>query len=228
MNPTQVTNLQTNLKAVHRFYKFRTVWDIIVAMSGSPEAAQLLNIIIGKLSENAGSDESITLTEDHGAKLGLLKHLAQCGVHVTYNASLECSYCWIETDLFITRLAQVLSTKVRQTGPGAARLLLQLPWNMKYHDYIMSPQWAAKRLARFVKDCFTCQRCGAQSKPGARIELEAHHTSDEAYASLGKENIDQHLVTLCIVCHAQVHAEENGGKWYRKPRKAAVKWAVGE
>lgn len=221
MNPTQVTNLQTNLKAVYRFYKYPSVWSIIVAMSGSPEAAQLLNIIIGKLSQNTGTDEYVQMRPEDGATGKLLGDLLPCGVRNRLIAGVP--YCWIDATVFTERLAQVL-----RTGPGAARLLLQLPWHMKYHDYIMSPQWAAKRLARFVKDCFTCQRCGAQSKPGARIELEAHHTSDEAYASLGKENIDQHLVTLCIVCHAQVHAEENGGKWYRKPRKAAVKWAVGE
>lgn len=221
MNPTQVQNLTVNLKAVHRFYKFRTVWDIIVAMSGSPEAAQLLNIIIGNLSQNTGTDEYVQLRPEDGATGKLLGDLLPCGVrNLLIN---DMPYCCIDATVFVERLAVVL-----RTGPGAARLLLQLPWNMKYHDYIMSPQWAAKRLARFVKDGFTCQRCGVQSKPGARIELEAHHTSDEAYASLGKENIDQHLVTLCIVCHAQVHAEENGGKWYRKPRKAAVKWAVGE
>lgn len=221
MNPKQVNNLTTNLKAVHRFYKFPNVWEIIVKMAGNEDAARLLNVIIGNLSQNPGTEEGIVLHPEDGATGKLLGDLLSCGVQNRLVAGLP--MCWIDTDIFIARLAQVL-----RTGPGAARLLLELPWNMKYHDYIMSPQWAAKRLARFVKDGFTCQRCGVQSQPGARVELEVHHTSDEAYANLGRENIDQHLVTLCIVCHAQVHAEENGGKWYRKPRKAAVKWAVGE
>lgn len=208
MNPTQVNNLTTNLIAVHRFYKFARVYPIIVAMAGGEDAATLLNVILGKLAENVGSDSYVQLNKTDGATGARLGALLACGVRNCLIAGVP--NCWIETEVFVARLAQVLGT-----GAVSARLLLQLPWDMDYTTYINhSPQWAARRWARMSKDGFMCQRCQAHG-----CALEVHHTTREAYTRLGRET-DSDLLTVCLRCHDALHGRKRG-------QRKTVRQAVG-
>ncbi len=210
LTPSQIANLQTNLKAVHRFFKFNSGYDIIIAMAGSPDAAALLNTILSRIGDNVGSQGEIVLPHDGSAPGVLLSQLTACGVRNVLHSTFQQAYCWIEVDPFIVQLATVL-----KTGTPSARLLLQLPWTMDYDTYIRySPQWAAQRLKRMIADRFTCKRCGATN-----CDLEVHHTTQEAYTHLGKEK-DSELLTVCLPCHDALHGRNRGKA--RVARRQAV------
>jgi len=69
-----------------------------------------------------------------------------------------------------------------------------LDWS-KYHRYINSPEWRARRKTYFQKHPPICARC----KTGEHIHL--HHMT---YDRLGEE-LDVDMVPLCEPCHDQVH-----------------------
>lgn len=66
-----------------------------------------------------------------------------------------------------------------------------------YLRYIHSKQWAEKRDERLKIDNFTCQICCG---PGE----EVHH---KHYRTLGNENVETDLITLCRMCHKAVSSE---------------------
>jgi 5-methylcytosine-specific restriction endonuclease McrA len=47
-----------------------------------------------------------------------------------------------------------------------------------------------------LRDGWRCQSCGAMS------DLEVHH---KEFRSQSGDDSEQHLITLCIACHAAVH-----------------------
>ena len=72
-------------------------------------------------------------------------------------------------------------------------------WNkVKYHDYIKSDEWKAKKMACHKRDCFQCQMCGTAKN------LVAHHLT---YDRLGNEDLSD-LITLCKDCHEKVHEND--------------------
>lgn len=69
-------------------------------------------------------------------------------------------------------------------------------WNeVKYHDYIKSDKWKAKRLECLKRDNYQCQKCGTATN------LVIHHWT---YDRLGNEDLGD-IVTLCKECHKKVH-----------------------
>lgn len=70
----------------------------------------------------------------------------------------------------------------------------------EYQQYLKSPEWKAKALARLKIDDFRCAMCGCRGT--AVNALEVHHMG---YRNLKEENPYTDLVTLCHVCHKSVH-----------------------
>ena len=69
-----------------------------------------------------------------------------------------------------------------------------------YQSYIQSEAWKAKAKQRLEIDGYQCVMCGAQGT--AWNPLNVHHRN---YKSIGHENVDTDLVTLCDPCHRRVH-----------------------
>lgn len=67
---------------------------------------------------------------------------------------------------------------------------------MPYEEYLLTPEWLATRKRILKRDNYQCQRCHAQG-----VVLEVHHYT---YTRLGQER-DSDLVTLCEVCHDELH-----------------------
>ena len=68
----------------------------------------------------------------------------------------------------------------------------------KYHAYLKSPKWYAKRDARFAIDDWQCVRCGSAE------EIQCHHVSRERM--FNEELTD--LVTMCKRCHHSRHEND--------------------
>ena len=64
----------------------------------------------------------------------------------------------------------------------------------EYNKYINSNSWKEKRDLR-VKHDGKCRNCGS------KIGLQVHH---KHYSSLGKEDVESDLVTLCDECHEKI------------------------
>lgn len=76
-------------------------------------------------------------------------------------------------------------------------------WNkVKYHDYIKSDKWKAKRLECLKRDNYQCQKCGTAKN------LVIHHWT---YDRLGNEDLGD-IVTLCKNCHKKVHENDLSGR----------------
>lgn len=61
------------------------------------------------------------------------------------------------------------------------------------------------RRAVFMRDMYTCQKCGARTESGRSVELNAHHIynwKDHPDKRYNPEN----GITLCSVCHTQFHS----------------------
>jgi 5-methylcytosine-specific restriction endonuclease McrA len=72
---------------------------------------------------------------------------------------------------------------------------------MDYSDYLMAPQWQAKRDEVLERDWHMCQKCMSSRN------LQVHH---KAYivGRLPWEYDNQYLITLCGPCHAYFHATD--------------------
>ena len=68
----------------------------------------------------------------------------------------------------------------------------------KYHKYLLSSQWNAKRKKTLARDKHKCTKCGNTT------ELRVHHLT---YDNIFHEPLKD-LVTLCEACHKQVHGIE--------------------
>ena len=64
-----------------------------------------------------------------------------------------------------------------------------------YHQYIQSPEWAAKREQKFAHSGRHCQLCRSTDR------LNVHHNT---YDRLGREEMSD-LVVLCKPCHEKFH-----------------------
>ena len=81
---------------------------------------------------------------------------------------------------------------------------------MNYHQYILSPQWQAKRAERFAIDDGKCVVC---KQPAT----EVHHLT---YEQLGNEDVLHTLVSVCAYCHRLFDDVERFFQ-YRRRRHAA-------
>ncbi|MBW1619032.1 MULTISPECIES: HNH endonuclease [Empedobacter] len=68
----------------------------------------------------------------------------------------------------------------------------------KYHKYLESPEWRAKREMVFKRDGYTCTKC--KSRPA----FHAHHLT---YKNIFNEKLED-LISVCAECHSQIHYEE--------------------
>lgn len=77
---------------------------------------------------------------------------------------------------------------------------------VNYKEYINSPKWKEKRSSRAVFDNYKCQYCGSDvsTYDGDAHTPNVHHLH---YDTLGRENIETDLVTLCQQCHHQLHID---------------------
>ena len=67
---------------------------------------------------------------------------------------------------------------------------------MSYEEYLTTPEWQATRKRILKRDNYQCQGCHEKG-----MMLNIHHYT---YERLGCE-LDTDLVTLCEVCHDQLH-----------------------
>lgn len=72
----------------------------------------------------------------------------------------------------------------------------------EYKEYLQTEEWKRIAQKRMEIDGFRCVACGCRGT--ARNPLECHHLS---YNYIGREEsrIYQDLVTLCHVCHKNIH-----------------------
>lgn len=68
-------------------------------------------------------------------------------------------------------------------------------WNQIYQNYMLSPEWTAKREKVLI---FWGHRCALCNSP---IKVEVHHRT---YDRLGQELLTD-LVPLCDECHGRHH-----------------------
>ena len=74
---------------------------------------------------------------------------------------------------------------------------------MKYADKLKHPKWQRRRLEILERDGFACRKCGSEEDT-----LVIHHL----YYRRGRDPWDYEddvLVTLCMDCHQDEHAEAN-------------------
>jgi 5-methylcytosine-specific restriction endonuclease McrA len=74
------------------------------------------------------------------------------------------------------------------------------PTKVKYHDYIVSPAWFARRRQLFDVRGERCERCGSTRN------IQVHHRN---YKRVGREQ-DKDLEVLCRGCHENEHEGKNG------------------
>lgn len=79
------------------------------------------------------------------------------------------------------------------------------------------------REAIFVRDNWTCQKCGARNGEGKEVYLEAHHI--KSYTKYPKLRFDvSNGLTLCLKCHKKENAEQMKGNkngrrtWFTKAK----------
>lgn len=73
-----------------------------------------------------------------------------------------------------------------------------------------SIEYTKWRLAVFVRDNWTCQKCGARSSNGEEVYLEAHHIkSYTKYPQLRFEV--NNGITLCVDCHKAENKKQMKG-----------------
>jgi len=70
--------------------------------------------------------------------------------------------------------------------------------NILYTNYLNSQKWANKRKLRLKIDNNKCTKCGNNSN------LHIHHLT---YERGGDENIETDLITLCDICHSEIHED---------------------
>lgn len=72
-------------------------------------------------------------------------------------------------------------------------------WKDLYHDYLLSPEWKAKRAKRLAIDNFECYYNDVLDCDCATLHV--HHIS---YENIGNEKMSD-LITLCENCHNNIH-----------------------
>ena len=70
----------------------------------------------------------------------------------------------------------------------------------QYDIYLQSMTWRRKAERRLEIDQYKCQMCGCEGT--ANNPLHVHHLT---YHNIYHENVEKDLVTLCKVCHRDVH-----------------------
>lgn len=96
----------------------------------------------------------------------------------------------------------------KQTGmPGlpVGTYVLELNRQAPTHDRTISDSIRGRVLRR---DTFACQECGWKIEEYNRADpriLELHHKKHHAK---GGENTEENLITLCNICHDELHARE--------------------
>ncbi|MCT3845067.1 HNH endonuclease [Elizabethkingia anophelis] len=68
----------------------------------------------------------------------------------------------------------------------------------KYHRYLESPEWKAKRKIVFERDENICQEC--KKKPAFHV----HHLT---YQNIFNEKLED-LISVCTQCHSMIHYQE--------------------
>lgn len=83
-----------------------------------------------------------------------------------------------------------LNRKRPAVGPLSVARILRLR-SMPYREYLLTPEWAARRLGKIMDADGRCQVCNSAK------DLEVHHRT---YARRGAERWND-LVVLCAECH---------------------------
>jgi len=111
-----------------------------------------------------------------------------------------------ESRIFILQLTSAFwEEKIYSLGSGelhlkGALLFVQMELTMaSYQELLTSPLWQRRRLEIFLRDDFTCQRCGND-----RETLCVHHFSYTP-GLLPWKYPDEDLITWCIDCHEKEH-----------------------
>lgn len=97
------------------------------------------------------------------------------------------------------------------------------PEYVKYTKYIRSKEFEEVKNLVFERDNYTCVACGWSvndynpEKKSMKRTLQCHHTAP-GYRHLyhEKENLTA-CVSMCSVCHANVHRAPSNISWFKKP-----------
>lgn len=71
--------------------------------------------------------------------------------------------------------------------------------DLRYSDYLLSPEWRQKRRQKLNLVNYRCEQCGYLAR---MRDLHVHHLT---YERLGDENLDEDLEVLCRWCHHEHH-----------------------
>jgi len=74
---------------------------------------------------------------------------------------------------------------------------------MEYKEQYNHPKWQKKRLSILNRDKFTCTECGDKE-----TQLHVHHLKYESSKKVW-EYPNKDLITLCSVCHKELHRIKN-------------------
>jgi len=88
-----------------------------------------------------------------------------------------------------------VSTRKPSSAPELAAADLNI-YRYNKHQYLISPEWKAKRKQVLKAANYSCQLCKAET------DLHVHHIS---YKNLFRENPED-LAALCSDCHTYVHS----------------------
>ena len=196
LTPVQAKNVLDNLDPVAQAYGItpRTVFERMVDAEAAGARLETLVMYLA-----AGNDDTIALSAlFHPEMPGMMTKLTRAGVDSIQHSSANLVYYRIERRRFIRQLGVAL-----WVNDESAACLLARPQTLLYRDYMISPQWAAKRKAAVARAGNTCQRCGRRN---CRIEI--HHLT---YVRLGQERPED-LVAVCTDCHRHLDHQMGTGR----------------
>lgn len=70
----------------------------------------------------------------------------------------------------------------------------------QYLEYLISPEWQAKKQQRLKIDGYRCRGCGKPHTP--EEPLHCHHIN---YYHFGNEDVYTDIESLCEECHKTIH-----------------------
>ena len=76
-----------------------------------------------------------------------------------------------------------------------------------YSEKLLDPRWQQMRLRVYERDGFACRCCGNTTKT-----LNAHHSHYHPYSEGPWDYDMETIITLCVDCHSEQHAESDASK----------------
>jgi len=129
-----------------------------------------------------------------------LKPCAHCGtLFNAHSCTRGLKYC--KRSCYTSQMKRELGSSARNWRGGRVAQHTLIRMRSDYKDW---------RTAVFERDHYTCQDCGARSRPGRCVYLHAHHL--KSFATHPKlRTVVSNGLTLCEPCHHKRHRGRNHG-----------------